>query len=74
MVDKGALAAYGASFRLLGAQTAKLVVQVLHGVRPAELPIQTPQQLTLTLNLTTAKTIGLVLPRSVVERADRIVE
>ena len=74
MVDKGALASYGASFRLLGTQTAKLVVKVLQGARPAEMPIQTPEKLTLTLNLVTAKAIGLVLPSSVLDRADRLVE
>jgi putative tryptophan/tyrosine transport system substrate-binding protein len=74
VVEKGALAAYGATFRELGTQTAQLVVKVLQGARPAEIPIQTPEQLTLTLNLTTAKAIGLVLPSSILERADRLVE
>ena len=74
MVENGALASYGASFRLLGAQTAKLVVKVLQGTRPAEMPIQTPEKLTLTLNLTIAKAIGLTLSHSILERADHLVE
>src|SRR5712691_4887699 len=74
MVENGALASYGANFRLQGAQAAKLVVKVLQGARPAEMPIQTPEKLTLTINLTTAKAIPLEIPRSVLERADRLVE
>ena len=74
MVERGALVSYGAEFRLLGIQAAKLVAKILKGAKPAELPIQTPEQLVLTLNLTTAKAIGLNIPPSVLERAERVVE
>jgi ABC-type uncharacterized transport system substrate-binding protein len=74
MVAQGALASYGATFRLMGDQTAKLVAKILKGAKPSERPIQTPDTMLLTINLTTAKAIGLELPRSVLERADRLVE
>ena len=74
MVDQGALAAYGANFAQAGAQAAKLVVKILHGTRPADIPIQTPDTLSLAINLRTARAIHLALPRSIVERADYIVE
>src|SRR5438093_7730286 len=74
MVEQGALASYGANFRLMGAQTAQLVAKVLKGAKPAEMPIQTPDKMLLTINLTTAKAIGLGLPLSVLERADHLVE
>ena len=74
MVDKGALASYGANFRLIGVQAAKFVVKILKGTQPAEMPIQTPDEMMLATNLTTAKTIDLKLPRSVLERVDRLVE
>ena len=74
MVEQGALLSYGADFKEMGAQAAKLVVKVLKGTKPAELPIQTPEKLLLTINLTTAKAIGLTIPREVLERADRLVE
>jgi putative ABC transport system substrate-binding protein len=74
IVEKGALASYGANFRLLGAQAAKLVAKILKGAQPAEMPIQTPDKMMLAINLTTAKTIGLGIPLSVLERADRLVE
>jgi putative ABC transport system substrate-binding protein len=74
MVERGALVSYGAEFRLLGLQAAKLVAKILKGAKPAELPIQTPEQLPLAINLTTAKAIGLDIPPSVLERTERIVE
>ncbi len=70
-VKAGALASYGTDFRLIGAQSARLVVKVLKGSKPAEIPIATPDQLVLTLNQSSAKAIGLKLPEKILERADR---
>ena len=74
MVERGALVSYGADLRLLGIQAAKLVAKILNGAKPSEVPVQTPEQLLLTINLTTAKAIGLNIPRSILERTDRFVE
>ena len=74
MVERGALISYGAEFRLLGLQASKLVAKVLKGAKPSEMPIQTPEKLVLTINLSTAKAIGLDIPRSILERAEHIVE
>lgn len=74
MVEKGALFTYGADFRLVGVQAARLVDKVLKGEKPWEIPCETPERLRLVLNLTTAKGIGLQLPREVLERVDRLVE
>ncbi|MGE3541928.1 MAG: ABC transporter substrate-binding protein [Candidatus Tectimicrobiota bacterium] len=74
LVERGALASYGASFRRMGQQTARLVAKVLQGSKPREIPVQTPDTLLLTLNLATAKAIGLRFPPGIVERADRMVE
>jgi putative ABC transport system substrate-binding protein len=74
MVELGALVSYGTEFRQLGIQAARLVAKILRGARPSELPIQTPEQLLLTINLTTARAIGLDMPRSILERAERVVE
>ena len=74
MVEQGALCAYGADFQSNGAQAAKLVAKVLQGSKPSDLPIETPDRLILSVNLTTAKAIGLRISRTVLERADRLVE
>ena len=71
-VQAGALASYGTEYRSLGAQAARLVVKVLKGTKPAEIPIETPDPLVLTINRSTAKAIGLKIPDKILERADRI--
>ena len=73
-VERGALVSYRVHQRLLGIQTAKLVVKVMQGAKPSEMPIQTPEQLLLTVNLATAKTIGLDIPQGILERAERLME
>ena len=74
LVKKGALVSYGEDNRLIGIQAARLVVKVLKGVPPSEIPIETPERPLLVVNRTTAKTIGLKIPREILEHADRIVE
>ena len=71
-VQAGALASYGTDYRLLGAQAAKLVVKVLKGTKPADIPIETPDPLVMTINRSAAKAIGLKIPDKILERADRI--
>jgi len=74
MVERGALMSYGADIRQLGMQAAKLVAKIMKGAKPSEIPIQTPEKLFLTINLTTAKAIGLDISRRILERDERVVE
>jgi putative ABC transport system substrate-binding protein len=74
MVEQGALCAFGADFRLIGRQAARLVVKMLSGEKPWEIPTEIPEELLLVLNTTTAKVIGLKIPRSVLSKVDRVVE
>ena len=74
MVEQGALVSYGTDLRRLGMQAARLVAKIMKGAKPSEMPIQTPEQLLLTVNLATAKTIGLDIPHSILESAERLVE
>jgi putative ABC transport system substrate-binding protein len=68
------LASFGGDFYAFGAQAAKLVTKLLNGARPSDLPLEVPDRFILAVNLTTAKNIGLKIPRKVLERADRLVE
>ena len=74
LVTMGALGSYGSNRHLTGLQAAKLVAKLLKGARSADLPIETPDRFILSVNLATAKAIGIKIPRSVLERADRLVE
>ena len=74
LVEQGALISYGPEPRLTGLQAAALVDKVLRGSKPSEIVVETPNRLFLTINLTTAKEIGLKIPRGILERADRLIE
>jgi ABC-type uncharacterized transport system substrate-binding protein len=68
-VVAGGLLAYD-NFR----RAAGFVDRILKGARPADLPIERPTQFWLTVNLKTARTLGLTIPPSVLARADETVE
>jgi putative ABC transport system substrate-binding protein len=73
-VEKGALFYYGADYRLVGLQAARLVAKVLKGERPSDIPVEVPDKFLLTVNVTTAKAIGLKIPPKILSGVDRVVE
>jgi len=74
MTVKGALLSYGPDFQAVGVQSARLAAKILKGEKPESIPSETPEKFLLVLNLSTARAIGLKIPREVLEQADRLVE
>jgi putative ABC transport system substrate-binding protein len=70
--DAGGLLSYGPNLLAFRRFAAAYVDKILRGARPAELPIQQPNTFEFVVNLKTATALGLVIPHSVLVRADDV--
>ena len=73
-VEAGLLASYGVNAAETYRRGASYVDRILKGAKPSDLPIEFPTRVDLTINLKTAKALGIDIPPSLVTRADEVIE
>jgi putative ABC transport system substrate-binding protein len=74
MAAEGGFAAYGPRFSDIGRLQARLLVRVLRGAKPAELPVEQPTKFELAINLATARAMKVEVPPTMIALADQVIE
>jgi putative tryptophan/tyrosine transport system substrate-binding protein len=70
----GGLISYGVDLRWCYRRGAYFVDKILHGTPPGELPVEFPTKMMLSINLKTAKALGLTVAPSLLATADEVIE
>ena len=73
-IRAGGFMAYGTNFEDLYRRSARFLDRIFKGAKPGDLPIEQPTKFDLLVNLKVAKAIGVNVPRSVLLRADQVIE
>jgi putative tryptophan/tyrosine transport system substrate-binding protein len=73
-VEAGGLISYGPSLAAMWRQAGAIVVKILKGAKPADLPVEQPTKFELAVNARTAQTLGFPIPPSILVRADDLIE
>jgi putative tryptophan/tyrosine transport system substrate-binding protein len=74
LMEIGAVITYGPNVPELFRRSASYVDKIIKGAKPADLPMQQPTTFELTIDLKTAKRLGITVPPTVIARADRVIE
>jgi len=72
--EAGGLMSYSARLTEQFRRAAAYVDKILRGATPATLPVESPTQYELVINLRTAKALGLVVPPPLLIRADEVIQ
>ena len=71
---EGGLSSYSPDLDEIYDRATSLIDRILKGANPADLPFEQPTRFPLSINLKTAKSLGITVPASVIARADEVIE
>ena len=74
MVEAGGFMAYAVNIAGFTPRAAVYVDKILKGAKPADLPVEQPTNFEPVINLKTAKALGLMIPESLLRRADEVIQ
>jgi ABC-type uncharacterized transport system substrate-binding protein len=72
--EDGCLIAYGPRLNGINRQCGRQVTKLLRGAKVADLPVEQPTELVLAINVRTAKALGVVIPPTLLSRADQVID
>ena len=65
---------YGPNYPDLFRRAAEIVDKILRGTKPADIPVEQPTKFELVVNLKTAKALDVIVPATIMIRADKVIE
>jgi putative ABC transport system substrate-binding protein len=75
MAEDGGFAAYGPRFaQVIRDLFARQLIQLFHGAKVVDIPVEQPTKFELVINLKTAKALGVTVPPTLLTQADRVIE
>lgn len=74
-VERGGVATWGINYEQLGYQTGEMALKILQdGADPATMPVETLEKIELIVNPSAAERMGVELPQSLLDQADKVIE
>jgi putative ABC transport system substrate-binding protein len=74
LAEAGCLMSYGPNLPGLYRRAAEFADKILRGAKPSDIPVEQPTRFDLVINLTTAKALGLEIPRTLFALATEVIE